>query len=124
MMDSNIMTPHLTGAIGENYTRSFLEKHGYKILDTNYRIKGGEIDILALKDGVLRAVEVKSRGTDALTSPSDAITKSKREFIIRTAGEYMRRKNLDIDCVFDVAEVWVNKGKVVDFEYIQRAFTA
>jgi putative endonuclease len=48
------------GQIGENMACKFLEKHGFEILDRNYRKKWGEIDIVAKKDGILRFVEVKA----------------------------------------------------------------
>jgi putative endonuclease len=33
------------GKIGENVTTTFLMKHGFSVLERNYRIKYGEIDI-------------------------------------------------------------------------------
>ena len=48
------------GNIGENLTRAFLMKHGFDVLETNYRGKYGEIDIVAKKDSKIRFVEVKT----------------------------------------------------------------
>ena len=50
----------VVGKLGEDLACVFLEKHGYKIIDRNYRKKWGELDIVANKDGVLHFVEVKS----------------------------------------------------------------
>ncbi len=52
------------GQIGENCATTYLERHGYKVIDRNYRKKYGEIDIVATKQGILHFVEVKST-TDA-----------------------------------------------------------
>ncbi len=48
------------GDLGENIACTFLEKHGFKIIERNYLRKWGEIDIIASKGEVLRFVEVKS----------------------------------------------------------------
>ena len=49
------------GKLGENISVDYLIKNGYKILERNYRNKIGEIDIIALYDGILVFIEVKSR---------------------------------------------------------------
>jgi len=48
------------GLIGENCACTYLERHGYKVIERNYRKKYGEIDIIATKEGVLHFIEVKS----------------------------------------------------------------
>ncbi len=40
-----------TGALGEELARDFLEKRGYRIIETNYRCPEGEIDIMAIELG-------------------------------------------------------------------------
>jgi putative endonuclease len=41
------------GNYGEKITAFYLEKKGYKIIGRNYCIRGGEIDIIAVKDDEL-----------------------------------------------------------------------
>src|SRR3954469_10519622 len=54
--------PHLEyGAQSEKLVENFLRANGWKILERNFRCKGGEIDIVASKDDALAFVEVKSR---------------------------------------------------------------
>lgn len=54
------------GRRGETAVCSYLMERGYKILTRNYRIRGGEIDIIAQKEEILAFVEVKTRKiTDA-----------------------------------------------------------
>ena len=48
------------GKIGENVAKTFLMKQGFSIIEQNYRILQGEIDIIAKKDSALHFVEVKS----------------------------------------------------------------
>ncbi len=118
------MTTREIGNIGEAFTVEFLKSKGCEILDRNFTIRGGELDIVAKKGELVHFVEVKSRKRDPLTSASSAITQRKIDLIVRTANEYYNRKNLDCSCIFDVALVEVDNGVVTDFQYIQRAFTA
>ena len=48
------------GQIGEKLTKEFLMKQGFEVLEQNYRVRQGELDIVAKKDGILHFVEVKS----------------------------------------------------------------
>ncbi len=119
-----MLTTRQIGNIGEDFTVEFLKSKGCEILDRNFTIKGGEIDIVAKKGNLVHFVEVKSRKKDPLTSASSAITQKKINLIVKTAREYYIRKDLDCNCIFDIALVEVDNGVVTDFSYIQRAFTA
>lgn len=55
------MKTKLIGKLGEEIAKKFLIKKGYKIIDTNLKLKNlGEIDILCQKDNFLNFVEVKT----------------------------------------------------------------
>ena len=71
------------GKIGEELVCRYLIKRGYNIISRNYRIKGGEIDIIAENGDYLVFVEVKTRKPDGLTNGFDAVTKRKQRLIIR-----------------------------------------
>lgn len=49
-----------TGELGEILSERFLMKQGFTIIERNYTIPMGEIDIIARKEGILRFIEVKS----------------------------------------------------------------
>lgn len=65
-----VVTNYAKGVMAEERARSYLRESGYKILETRYKTKFGEIDIIAEKGAVLCFVEVKIRQTleDALMS--------------------------------------------------------
>ena len=65
------------GRLGEDKAAEFLLKNGYKILARNYRIRGGEMDIVAFKRGVLAFVEVKTRTGEAFGTPAQAVDEDK-----------------------------------------------
>jgi len=65
------------GRAGEKVAREHLELMGYRILATNYIAGGGELDIVALKKGVLVFVEVKTRSSDSFGTPAEAVGEKK-----------------------------------------------
>lgn len=72
------MTNISLGKNGEEIAAEYLQKSGYKILETNKRFsKLCEIDIIALDKNTLVFVEVKTRKTDVCGHPFEAITKTK-----------------------------------------------
>ena len=50
----------LIGKLGEDIAERFLVKHGHVIIERNFSVKGGEIDIISRKKGILYFTEVKS----------------------------------------------------------------
>lgn len=83
------MLNKLTGDYGEGLACNYLKKVGYKIVERNYRIKGGEIDIVAKDRGVLVFVEVKTRYSHDFGSPLESMTPWKVKALLRTAQFYV-----------------------------------
>lgn len=78
------------GQRGEEIAVKYLQNKGYKVIGRNFRLRNGEIDIIALEDKnkVLVFVEVKTRISSQFGSPLEAITPWKLRSIIRTAQYY------------------------------------
>jgi putative endonuclease len=80
------------GKRGEEFAASYLRRHGYQVIGRNFRIRGGEVDIIALdvNDGVrtLVFVEVKTRTSDDFGTPFEAIGYYKIKTLIRAAYMY------------------------------------
>ncbi len=81
------------GLIGEDLARKHLLKLGFDIIESNFRIKGGEIDIIACKKGELHFVEVKTRTTPQYGSPFEAITRSKQAHLTRAAQIFLYKNS-------------------------------
>ena len=88
------MNNQALGQRGEALACEYLRSTGHHIVRTNYRTRRGEIDIIALKDGVLTFVEVKYRTDLELGHPVEAITKSKLRKFRVTVLEYLQQDEL------------------------------
>lgn len=120
-MSTAFKTPKRTlGDAGEAHIANKLEARGFTILARNYTVRGGEVDIIALKDELLLFIEVKTR-TRSDFALSEVITPSKQKKII-FAARYFLATNSISDKVyrFDVALVEGSNKKIT---YIPNAFT-
>ena len=89
------MSTKIQGDIGEELACKYLLKNGYKILERNFRIRGGEIDIVALDGETLVYIEVKTRTSYLFGKPEESITLRKLKFLERAAKFWRaKRKNL------------------------------
>lgn len=111
-----------TGKLGEKAVSEYLENAGYTILSRNYRIRGGEIDIIASYGEYIIFVEVKTRKPDSMVSGLDAVNQKKRNLIIKTATDYLLKYPCSLQPRFDVAEVTALDGQILDINYLQNAF--
>ena len=79
------------GADKEAFVCEWLEKHGYKIVERNFRCRIGEIDIVAREGGYLVFLEVKYRSHEGSGLPEEAVDWRKQRVISRVALFYLRR---------------------------------
>lgn len=101
------MNTKILGATGEEKAAEFLKGKGYKILETNFSNKIGEIDIIAKDKEFVVFVEVKARSTKAFGLPSEAVNFFKQQKIRKVSLSYLKSKKMlgKIQCRFDVVEV-------------------
>lgn len=99
--------PQALGASGEAQAQKFLKRQHYKILETNYKNRLGEIDIIArTKDKTLVFVEVKTRTTAKFGLPREAVTQTKQHKIVQVATLYLQtKKKLQDKIRFDVIDI-------------------
>ncbi|MDO8619385.1 MAG: YraN family protein [Candidatus Daviesbacteria bacterium] len=89
------MNNKITGNYGEDLAVKYLQKLGYKILNRNYRIRGGEIDIVAKDRETLVFVEVKTRYSHEFGDPAEAMTYFKMKALLKTAQFYLMQFKLE-----------------------------
>lgn len=66
-----------TGKKGENLAREYLVNKGYRILQSNFHTRFGEIDLIGTKDKRLIFIEVKTKIGDRFGSPEEMVDKRK-----------------------------------------------
>lgn len=109
------------GKKGEDEAVAFLMKKGYKILERNYRFKKAEIDIIARKDELLVAVEVKTRSTPDFGNPQDFVKPKKIKLLVMAFDHYITQNELDVDARFDIVAIIKNKSGM-RIEHLEDAF--
>lgn len=65
------------GRFGEDRAAEWLEDHGFRVLERNWRCARGEVDIIAWQSCTLVFIEVKTRAGNSTGHPFEAITASK-----------------------------------------------
>lgn len=95
------------GAFGEATISRYLQSCGYDIIERNWRIKEGEIDIVASGPaGLLHFVEVKTRSSLAFGDPLEAVDRNKARRLQRLALAWLATHHqLGADFSIDVAAV-------------------
>ncbi|MET3453149.1 MULTISPECIES: YraN family protein [Curtobacterium] len=65
------------GRFGEDRAAEWLEDHGFRLVERNWRCARGEVDIIAWQSCTLVFIEVKTRAGNSTGHPFEAITASK-----------------------------------------------
>jgi len=94
-----------TGNDGEAIARQHLQGMGYTILETNWRFKRYEVDIIAKSGQVLVFVEVKTRKSDTFGEPELFVDRQKQNFLVAAAQQYIMQHNIDLEARFDIIAV-------------------
>lgn len=100
------------GSRGEDIACDMLVAKGYSICERNWRSGHYEIDIVAMKDGRIVFVEVKTR-TDRDTDPASAVDRKKIMRLVRAADCYIRAYDIPHEFQFDIITV---SGTESDYE--------
>ncbi|MBI3485674.1 YraN family protein [Candidatus Daviesbacteria bacterium] len=118
------MSTVTTGNKAESIACEYLKKIGYQILARNYRIRGGEIDIVAKESMDLVFVEVKARFSHNFGTPFESITPWKIKALKKTALFYIQKINWgDKGYRFDVISIDYSDSKLdPKIEIIKNAF--
>jgi len=113
------------GHRGERAVCAYLERQGYKILETNWTCAAGEADIIAYEDDELVFIEVKTRMSLVAGFPEDSVGRAKRKRYENIALSYLSTHDLLSGRIrFDViALVVVNEGHAA-LRHHRDAFTS
>jgi putative endonuclease len=109
------------GKKGEELAVSYLQQKGYKILATNWRYLKAEIDIIAQNENTVAIVEVKTRSSDVVAAPEDAVNQKKIKLLVSAANEYVIQNDLDVEVRFDIVAI-LKKENTYSIVHTEEAF--
>ena len=110
------------GKSGEVLAATYLTELGYTILHRNWRHAPYEIDIIALRNGVLHFVEVKSRSTKNFGLPEDAVTKKKFQSLLQAADEFLFQHPQYRHVQYDILSITTLKNRAPEFFLIEDVY--
>ena len=117
-----------TVARGRDYEAAaerYLSAQGLQCLVRNFRLRGGEIDLVMRDRGTLVFVEVRYRAPGARVSPLETITRAKQQRIVRTASAFLQARPAlaALSCRFDALGI-DGTDDALRFDWIKGAFSA
>ena len=106
------------GKSGELHVARFLEHRHCRIIERNWRIKNGEIDIVAQSpDGIFLFIEVKSRSSEAFGHPLESISPGKVQRLQKLALAWLAlHGKFGSTYRIDAAAVLIRRG-VFEIDY-------
>lgn len=111
------------GYSGEEFVSRYLEKKGFEILDRNFVIQGGEIDLVCMDGHEIVFVEVKSLSSKSEIMLEQTITKKKTKSLIKTCRVWLSKKGLE-NCEWRIDFVGVifeRYDKIITLKHIRNA---
>lgn len=113
------------GAAAEQAASMYLTSRGYRIRDTNWRCRSGELDIIAEYEEGLVFIEVRSRsGSPLRGTAEESVDARKIRQVRQTAGVYLHQQDMhQVTVTFDVIAVQLNADlSVASLRHIREAF--
>lgn len=108
-----------TGQAAEQLAATYLQQQGLKLLESNYRSRFGEIDLIMLDGKETVFVEVRLRSNSTFGGAGASITASKQQKLTRTAEDYLVRHGMS-PCRFDA--ILMDALDTRQLQWIRNAF--
>ncbi len=117
------MTTAQIGNYGERVAAAFLRRHGYKVLTRNFKVTGGEIDLVCRHGDILVFVEVRTRADETFGRPAETIDTRKEDALRHAARRYLELlEQKEITYRFDAVEVRLKPGDIPACTLISNLF--
>lgn len=100
-----LTTRQMQGNAGEDDALAHLQLHGLRLVERNFRCKGGEIDLIMRDGAALVFVEVRRRAGRGYGGAAASITPAKQKRMIHAAQFYLLRVKPLPPCRFDVVAI-------------------
>ncbi|MEM7341260.1 MAG: YraN family protein [Actinomycetota bacterium] len=94
------------GRSAEHLVADYYEHLGYRVLDRNWRVRTGEIDLVCAHGTTVVFCEVKARSTGRFGAGVDAVDHRKQRRVRSLAVSWLAQSDVHyLDVRFDVADV-------------------
>lgn len=110
-----------TGERAEQIAAGYLQRKGLALIETNYRCRWGEIDLVLQDRDTIVFIEVKLRHSTSFGGAAYSVTPRKQARIVAAARHYLAGKH-EMPCRFDV--VLLKRLDPPRIEWIRDAFSA
>lgn len=111
------------GSLGEKIAQYQLEKIGYKILESNYYTRFGEIDLIAKDGKTLVFVEVRTKNSTRYGTAIESMSNRKKQHFINTVHKYLQvNKKQETPYRIDFVALDKTKSGTWNFKLIRSAF--
>ena len=110
------------GKKGEEIALKFVSGKGYAILETNWRHRKAEIDIVAKDGDILVFIEVKSRSDDFFGRPESFVDERKQLLMADAASVYMEKIGHEWEVRFDIISVLFHNEVYQSVDHFKDAF--
>jgi len=118
-----MQTTKQKGDLWEVIAIKYLQKHGYKIIETNYKFwRFWEIDVIAQKNGFYFFIEVKYRSSEKYWTAEESITKSKLFKLEKSIYSYCMKNRINLENIkFNVITItkWITSYTVKHYKNIE-----
>ncbi len=102
------------GAHGEALAAAWYEARGYEVIDRNWRVREGEIDLVLERGREIVFCEVKTRSSTAFGYPVEAVTATKQRRLRKLAALWLSTTGRRGSLRFDVASVMDDEVEVIE----------
>ncbi len=99
------------GRLGEDMAVEYLREKGYGVLERNWKLGDLEVDIIARTKETVVLVEVKTRSSDWMQRPEEAVDRRRRDRLCRAANAYVKGKRWNGDVRIDIIAIVLNERR-------------
>lgn len=111
-----------TGAVGEQMAHDFLLHQGYEILHRNKRFGRREVDLVAIHEGGVVFVEVKTRHGVGFGFPEEFVDARKQAFLREAAETFLFDHPHYPTLRFDIVSIVFYQGRQPEIQHFKDAF--
>lgn len=107
------------GEWGENQATVYLQQHGYRIIERDWKSGRRDIDIIATDGNEVVFVEVKTRRNRLFGDPEEAVDYRKLQNLRLAINHYIKYRRINSEVRFDIITVVGTIGQQPEIDHIK-----